>query len=119
MDQILGIMTTTNQVYKFKIITMAWAHQSDDLRYIEIAGKETQGPGGTMGYSQLVHIKSTGDTEYQRRLSEFHDKLFEALGKFNTQITAYANVASLPQELGTIDLRRQFVYLITDFSGVP
>ena len=41
-------------------------------------------------------------------------QLLAALGRFNTQITAYTGTASLPPDELDIDLSKQLVYLIVE-----
>ena len=62
----------------------------------------------------LVRVTSPNTVEAQRRLSEFHDKLLAAMGRFNTQITAYTGTASLPPDELDIDLSKRLVYLIVE-----
>jgi hypothetical protein len=54
-----------------------------------------------------VRVTSPNTVEAQRRLSEFHDKLLAAMGRFNTQITAYTGTASLPPDELDIDLSKR------------
>ena len=43
-----------------------------------------------------------------------NDKLLAAMGRFNTQITAYTGTASLPPDELDIDLSKRLVYLIVE-----
>lgn len=105
MDKTLALVTTNQNVQKLDMIVISWVHNTVNERYIEISA--TNQALGQL----LVRITTTGGNEYQERLSEFHDKLLSALGRFNTQITAYTGTANLPPELD-IDLKTHLVYLI-------
>jgi hypothetical protein len=105
MENTLALVTTNQQSTKFKMIVISWVHTTTNERYIEISATNT-----TLG-QLLVRITSPNTTDVQRRLSEFHDKLLSAIGRFNTQITAYTGTANLPQNLLNIDLSIRVVYL--------
>jgi hypothetical protein len=90
------------------MIVISWVHTTSNERYIEISATNTK-----LG-QLLVRITSPNTTDVQRRLSEFHDKLLSAMGRFNTQITAYTGTANLPQDLLKIDLSKRLVYLIVE-----
>jgi hypothetical protein len=77
-------------------------------RYIEISATNSE-----LG-QLLVRVTSPKNVEAQRWLSGFHDKLLAAMGRFNTQITAYTGTASLPPNELDIDLSKRLVYLIVE-----
>jgi hypothetical protein len=106
MDKVLALVTTDQNVQKLDMIVVSWVHNTGNQRYIEISASNQ-----ALG-QLLVRITTTGGAEYQERLSEFHDKLLSALGRFDTQITAYTGVASLPPDELDIDLKTHLVYLI-------
>ena len=106
MNKILALVTTDQQAQKLDMIVVSWVHNSADQRYIEISA--TNQALGQL----LVRIKSSGAQVYQQRLSDFHDKLLAALGRFDTQMTAYTGTATLPPNELDIDLKTQLVYLI-------
>ena len=108
MENTLALVTTNQQSTKFKMIVISWVHTTTNQRYIEISATNTK-----LG-QLLVRITSPNTTDVQRRLSEFHDKLLSAMGRFNTQITAYTGTANLPQDLLNIDLSKRLVYLIVE-----
>lgn len=105
MDNTLALVTTDQKIQKLQMIVVSWVHDTTNQRYIEISATNSE-----LG-QLLVHITTSGSQEYQKRLSEFHDKLVAMMGRFNTQITAYTGTATLPQELD-IDLKTHLVYLI-------
>jgi len=100
----LALITTDGKDTKFDIIIVSWVHNAG-TRHIEISGTNS-----SLG-QRLVRIVSPTSHEPQRRLSEFHDKLLSAMGKFNIQITAYTDTATIPANLD-VDLTKQLVYLI-------
>jgi hypothetical protein len=108
MTTTLALTTNDQQTTKFDIIVVSWVHTTTNERYIEISAQNS-----SLG-QLLVRIISPKTTEVQRRLSEFHDKLLIAMGKFVTQITAYTGTETLPQDLLNIDLTQQLVYLIVE-----
>jgi hypothetical protein len=106
MKTTLSLTTTDKQTTKFDIIVVSWVHTTPDERYIEISAQNS-----SLG-QLLVTINSPRTIEFQRRLSEFHDKLLFAMKNYDTQITAYTGTDTIPPDLLTIDLIKQFVYLI-------
>src|SRR4051794_27976095 len=106
MDNVLDLVTTDQTGHKLKMIVVSWVHSTGNERYIEISATNEE-----LG-QLLVRITTTGGGEYQERLSEFHDKLLSALGRFDTQITAYTDTPTLPAGLLEIDLKTHLVYLI-------
>ena len=108
MTNTLALFTTNQQVTKLKMIVVSWVHDTANQRYIEISATNR-----SLG-QLLVRITSPKTVEAQRRLSEFHDKLLSAMGRFNTQITAYTGTATLPPNSLQVDLSKQLVYLIVD-----
>ncbi|MBC8029895.1 MAG: hypothetical protein H7Z16_07275 [Pyrinomonadaceae bacterium] len=61
----------------------------------------------------LLHIKTTGTSEDRVALSAFHDKLLAALASsLDTQITAYTDGDTLPENLVEVNLKRNLVYLL-------
>jgi hypothetical protein len=107
MDKVLALVTTDQTAQKFDMIVVSWVHTSSGQRYIEISARPKDA-----GQQLLVRITTTGAKEYQQRLSEFHDKLLSALGRFDTQITAYTGTATLPPDGLDIDLNTRLVYLM-------
>src|SRR5262249_52570809 len=101
----LALVTTDGQATKFNIIVVSWV-QNKANRYIEISATNS-----SLG-QRLVRIISPRTVEAQRRLSEFHYKLLSAMGKLNTQVTAYTDQATIPADLVEIDLTKRLVYLI-------
>lgn len=101
----LALVTTDGQATKFNIIVVSWV-QNKTNRYIEISATNS-----SLG-QRLVRIVSPKTVEPQRRLSEFHDKLLSAIGKLNTQVTAYTDKATIPANSVEIDLTQRLVYLI-------
>ncbi len=108
MTNTLALVTTNQQSTKLKMIVVSWVHNTANRRYIEISA--TNSKVGQL----LVRVTSPNTVEAQRRLSEFHDKLLAAMGRFNTQITAYTGTASLPPDELDIDLSKRLVYLIVE-----
>ena len=108
MTNTLALVTTSQQITKFEIIVVSWVHTTTDERYIEISATNS-----SLG-QRLVRITSPKTAEVQRRLSAFHDKLLLAMGKFNTQITAYIGTETIPQDAVNIDLTKRLVYLIVE-----
>jgi hypothetical protein len=108
MTNTLALVTTNQQSTEFKMIVVSWVHNTANNRYIEISA--TNDSLGQL----LVRITSPNTVEAQRRVSGFHDKLLAAMGRFNTQITAYTGTASLPPDELDIDLSKQLVYLIVE-----
>ena len=105
MNNTLALVTTDQKIQKLNMIVVSWVHNTANQRYIEISATNTE-----LG-QLLVRITTTGGEEYKERLSEFHGKLVDMMGRFDTQITAYTGTATLPQELD-IDLKTHLVYLI-------
>jgi hypothetical protein len=105
MANTLALRTTDDTVTKFEIIVVSWVSQSDN-RWIEISATNP-----SLG-QRLLRIISPKKNEPQRRLSEFHNKLLSAMGKLNTQITAYIKEAAIPADLVEVDLTKRRVYLI-------
>ena len=105
MFAVLSLVTTDGQATKFNIIVVSWVHNAGN-RYIEISATNS-----SLG-QRLVRIISPKTVESQRRLSEFHDKLLAAIGKLDTQLTAYTGKATIPANLVEIDLTKRLVYLI-------
>jgi hypothetical protein len=108
MTNTLVLITTDQQSTELKMIVVSWVHNTANQRYIEISAINS-----ALG-QLLVRITSPKTVEAQRRLSEFHDKLLSAMGRFNTQITAYTGTATLPPDLVEVDLSKQLVYLIVE-----
>ena len=108
MTNTLALVTTNQQSTKLEMIVVSWVHNTANRRYIEISATNS-----TVG-QLLVRVTSPNTVEAQRRLSEFHDKLLAAMGRFNTQITAYTGTASLPPDELDIDLSKRLVYLIVE-----
>jgi len=109
MTRTLALVMKDSTAHKLDMIVISWVHIKTDERYIEISAKNA-----TLG-QRLVRIKTSGAAEDQRRLSAFHDKLLAALAGFNTQITAYTELTTLPPNNVDIDLKKMLVYLIIDF----
>jgi hypothetical protein len=105
MFAVLSLVTTDGQATKFNIIVVSWVHNAGN-RYIEISATNS-----SLG-QRLVRIISPKTVESQWRLSEFHDKLLAAIGKLDTQLTAYTGKATIPANLVEIDLTKRLVYLI-------
>jgi hypothetical protein len=108
MTNTLALVTTNQQSTKLKMIVVSWVHTTANDRYIEISATNSN-----LG-QLLVRVTSPNSVEAQRRLSGFHDKLLAAMGRFNTQITAYTGTASLPPDELDIDLSKRLVYLIVE-----
>jgi len=108
MTNTLALVTTNQQSTKFTMIVVSWVHTTANDRYIEISATNSN-----LG-QLLVRVTSPNSVEAQRRLSGFHDKLLAAMGRFNTQITAYTGTASLPPDELDIDLSKRLVYLIVE-----
>lgn len=109
MQRTLALVTKDNQAQKLNMIVISWVHNKVDDKYIEISATNAE-----LG-QRLVRIKTSGGAADQTRLSEFHDKLLSALAGFNTQITAYTELATLPPNTIDVDLKKMLVYLIIDF----
>ena len=109
MQRTLALVTKDNKAQKLDMIVISWVHNKVDEKYIEISAKNAE-----LG-QRLVRIKTSGAAADQTRLSEFHDKLLSALAGFNTQITAYTELATLPPNNIDVDLKKMLVYLIIDF----
>ncbi|MEA2561940.1 MAG: hypothetical protein QOH06_3444 [Acidobacteriota bacterium] len=108
MTNTLALVTTNQQATKFQMIVVSWVHNTTNLFSIQISATNP-----SLG-QLLVNITSPNTVEAQRRLSEFHDKLLSAMGRFNTQITAYTGAPALPKDSLEVDLTKQLVYLIVD-----
>jgi hypothetical protein len=108
MTNTLALVTTNQQSTEFKMIVVSWVHNTANNRYIEISATNSN-----LG-QLLVRITSPNTVEAQRRVSGFHDKLLAAMGRFNTQITAYTGTPSLPPDELDIDLSKRLVYLIVE-----
>ena len=83
MVSTLTLIDTAGKVENLEMLQISWVHDSSNERFIEILARNV-----ALGQLQ-VRIKTSGVLEDQHRLSEFHDKLLAALGRFNTELTAY------------------------------
>ncbi len=108
MTNILSLVTTDQQSTRLKMALVSWIHNTANQHSIEISATEES-------FGQLlVRITSPDNAEAQQRLSQFHDKLLCAMGRFNTQITAYTDVGSLPKGSLEIDLSKRLVYMMIE-----
>lgn len=108
MTNTIALVTTNQQSTHFKMTLVSWIHSPVNQHRIEISANNE-----SLGKFLLVKITSPDDDESQQKLSQFHDKLLSAMGRFDTQITAYTDVEALPENLLEIDLSKRLVYLIT------
>jgi hypothetical protein len=107
MTNILSLSTTDQQETHFEIHSVSWVTNTADNRFfIEISATNS-----SLG-QRLVRIVSPKTSQDQQRLSEFHDKLLSAMGKLDTQITAYTDTATIPENVVEIDLTKRLVYLM-------
>lgn len=108
MTQVIALVTTDQKAQKLDIFQVAWIHDTANQGSIEIAARN-QAIG-----QRIVTITNAGGAEYEQRLSEFHDKLLSALGRFNMQITAYTGTAVIPPNNVPLDLKSRLIYLIVN-----
>ena len=107
----LALVTRNGTQHKLEMFVFSWVNSTGSgtsRRWqIEISAREPK-----IG-QLLLHITTTGGSEDRGALSAFHDKLLAALASsLDTQITAYTNEDTLPQDLVEVDLKRNLVYLI-------
>src|SRR5256885_1259158 len=107
----LVLVTKDGTQHKLEMFVFSWvnsANTATDRRWVIEISARNEAIG-----QLLLHIKPTGTMENREALSDFHDKLLNALASsLETQITAYTSEAALPPNLVEVDLKRNLVYLI-------
>ena len=106
MTSVVTVIGSAGKAENLVMLRISWVHDSSNDRYIEISARNV-----ALGPLQ-VRIKTSGVLEDQHRLSEFHDKLLAALGRFNTELTAHTGTVAVPAAVVDVDLRTQQIYLI-------